>query len=1095
MYIKNLLSQKKVTTALLFLIFSACQQGKEIESTTLFNLVDNQHTQIHFSNTVKENLYFNFINYSYIYNGAGVAVGDINNDGLQDLYFTSNQSSNKLYLNQGDLKFKDITLQARVADDTGWTTGVTMIDINNDGWLDIYVCKSGSLKSHQLRKNKLFINQKNNTFKEVAADYGLDHFGFSTQAYFFDYDNDTDLDMYLVNHRQDFQNNTTIDSLVQKNKEPYNSDQLFRNDDGKFTNVTIQAGIENKAWGLSASIGDFNNDNLPDIFVANDFLEPDFLYINQGDGTFKDEALLRFKHISSNSMGSDYVDINNDLKPDLIVLDMLAEDHIRSKQNMATMSTTNFNLLVDRGYHHQYMSNMLQLNNGNGTFSEIGQLAGIAKTDWSWAPLLADFNNDGYNDLFVTNGIKNDLSNQDFRNQMKTNIRNRKKVSLDEAINMMPSTKLSNYIFQNNKDLTFKNKSQNWGFDKKINSSGAIYADLDNDGDVDIVLNNQDEEASIYKNNATNNFITFKLEGPNKNINGIGSTVQVFTKNLQQSKTLFLSRGYQSSVSNSLHFGLGNLSGIDSISILWPDNKHQIITNLEVNKTVTITYKNANETSNLNSKSNTLFENIEPSSIGINYTQKENNFNDFDLQLLLPQKQSENSSALAVGDINNDGLDDFFVGNAKDAVASLYVQKPNGVFVETNPNLFHLDRIFEDTDAEFVDIDNDNDLDLYVTSGGYENLENSKLLQNRLYLNNGKGIFKKTKLFENLIQTKKAVFSDFDQDGDQDVFLVGGVEHGRYPLSFEPYLLENKEGQFTNVTAERINDLSNLPVINDALFSDYDHDGDLDLIVVGEWMSIVFYENIDNTFSKKDILGLTNNNGWFQTIKEADINHDGLTDYLVGNWGNNNKFHPTKEKPLHIYADYFDNNKTFDIVLSKVSKTGDLIPIRGKECSSQQTPFINNKLKTYKDFALSTLPDIYGADKLEKANHFQAHNFTSMLLKNKGNGTFEIKNLPNQAQFSPTLNFEVYDINNDGYLDVFGVGNTFDTEVETIRYDASKGYLLLGGKGGVLDYSNDSSYFNDGEAKAINKIVINKVVHFMILNKNSNLKILKVKNE
>lgn len=532
MYIKNLLSQKKVTTALLFLIFSACQQGKEIESTTLFNLVDNQHTQIHFSNTVKENLYFNFINYSYIYNGAGVAVGDINNDGLQDLYFTSNQSSNKLYLNQGDLKFKDITLQARVADDTGWTTGVTMIDINNDGWLDIYVCKSGSLKSHQLRKNKLFINQKNNTFKEVAADYGLDHFGFSTQAYFFDYDNDTDLDMYLVNHRQDFQNNTTIDSLVQKNKEPYNSDQLFRNDDGKFTNVTIQAGIENKAWGLSASIGDFNNDNLPDIFVANDFLEPDFLYINQGDGTFKDEALLRFKHISSNSMGSDYVDINNDLKPDLVVLDMLAEDHIRSKQNMATMSTTNFNLLVDRGYHHQYMSNMLQLNNGNGTFSEIGQLAGIAKTDWSWAPLLADFNNDGYNDLLVTNGIKNDLSNQDFRNQMKTNIRNRKKVSLDEAINMMPSTKLSNYIFQNNKDLTFKNTSQNWGFDKKINSSGAIYADLDNDGDVDIVLNNQDEEASIYKNNATNNFITFKLEGPNKNINGIGSTVQVFTKNL-----------------------------------------------------------------------------------------------------------------------------------------------------------------------------------------------------------------------------------------------------------------------------------------------------------------------------------------------------------------------------------------------------------------------------------------------------------------------------------------------------------------------------------------------------------------------------------
>ncbi|WP_345191132.1 VCBS repeat-containing protein [Algibacter agarivorans] len=1094
--IKNLLSPIKAFLCLLFVIFCACENPKEIENLTLFDLIENQHSNIHFKNVVKEDLYFNFINYSYIYNGAGVAVGDINNDGLQDLYFSSNQSSNKLYLNKGDFKFEDVTLKANVSDEVGWTTGVTMIDINNDGWLDIYVCKSGSLKSHELRKNKLFLNHKDNTFKEVAADYGLDHFGFSTQAYFFDYDDDTDLDMYLVNHRQDFQNNTSINPIVQNQKEPYNSDQLFRNDNGKFTNVTTRAGVENKAWGLSASIGDFNNDNLPDIFVANDFLEPDFLYINQGDGTFKDEALLRFKHISSNSMGSDYVDINNDLKPDLIVLDMLAEDHIRSKQNMATMSTNNFNLLVDSGYHHQYMSNMLQLNNGNGTFSEIGQLSGIAKTDWSWAPLVADFNNDGYNDLFVTNGIENDLSNQDFRNQMKTNIRNRKKVSLDEAINMMPSTKLSNYIFQNNKDLTFKNRTQDWGFDKKMNSSGAVYADLDNDGDLDIILNNQGEEASIYKNNAINNFITFKLEGSKKNINGIGTTVQVFAENLQQSKTLFLSRGYQSSVSNSLHFGLGDVSKIDSISVLWPDNKHQIIKNLEVNKTITISYKNANHISNSSSKPKAFFKNIEPSELGINFTQKENNFNDFDLQLLLPQKQSEKSSPMAVGDINNDGLDDFFVGNAKEAAGSLYVQKPNGTFIETNQNLFHLDRGFEDTDAQFVDIDNDNDLDLYVTSGGYETPENSKLLQNRLYLNNGKGFFKKTKLFESLSQTKKAVFSDYDQDGDQDVFLSGGVKHGKYPLSHKPYLLENKEGKFKDVTAEKINDLSNIQMINDALFSDYDHDGDLDLIMVGEWMPILFYENIDNTFSKKNISGLTNYNGWFQTIKEADINHDGLTDYLIGNWGNNNKFHPTEKNPLHIYADYFDENETFDVVLSKVSKTGDLIPVRGKECSSQQTPFINNKLKTYKDFSLSTLPDIYGADKLEKAYHFQVQNFSSILLKNKGQGGFEIEKLPNQAQFSPTVSFEVHDINNDGYLDVFGVGNIFDAEVETIRYDASKGYVLLGNKTtGALDYSNDSSYFNDGEAKAVKKIIINKKVHFIVLNKNNTLKILKLNNE
>ncbi|MFT5750207.1 MAG: hypothetical protein ACI93S_001483, partial [Ancylomarina sp.] len=468
---------------ILVLCFS-CRTPNE-EPTPLFSLIDSNHSTVHFTNNIEENLYFNFINYSYIYNGAGVAVGDINNDGLEDIYFSSNQGANKLYINKGNFKFEDISNQANVTDENGWSTGVSMIDINNDGWLDIYVCKSASLENNELRKNKLFINQKNNTFQEKAADYGIDHFGFSTQAYFFDYDNDMDLDLFLLNHRPDFQNNTSINPVVQSQKQPYSSDQLFRNDGNSFTNVTIAAGIENKAWGLSASIGDFNNDNLPDIFVANDFLEADFLYVNQGDGTFKDEILNSFKHISTNSMGSDYADINNDLKPDLIVLDMLAEDHIRSKENMATMSTENFNSLVNAGYHHQYMSNMLQLNNGDGSFSEIAQLAGIAKTDWSWAPLIADFDNDGFNDLFVTNGIEHDLSNQDFRNQMKTNIQNRKKVSLDEAINMMPSQKLSNYIFRNNSDLSFSNKTKEWGLDAKVNSSGAVYSDLDNDGDLD----------------------------------------------------------------------------------------------------------------------------------------------------------------------------------------------------------------------------------------------------------------------------------------------------------------------------------------------------------------------------------------------------------------------------------------------------------------------------------------------------------------------------------------------------------------------------------------------------------------------------------
>lgn len=1071
-----------------------CCTKKDKEITTLFSSLDAKKTNIYFKNTVKENLYFNFLNYAYIYNGGGVAIGDINNDGLEDIYFTSNQESNKLYLNKGKFKFQDITEKAKVADLNGWTTGVTMVDINNDGWLDIYVCKSGSLDSHENRKNKLFLNQKNNTFKEVANDFGLDHYGFSTQAYFFDFDKDGDLDMYLVNHRQDFRNNVNIDPRLQNRKEDYNSDQLYRNDGNTFKNITKKAGILNKAWGLSASIGDFNNDGLLDIFVANDFLEPDFLYINQGDETFKEEALKSFNHISSNSMGSDFADINNDLNPDLIVLDMMAEDHIRSKENMATMSISNFHKMVDIGYHHQYMSNMLQLNNKNGTFSEIGQLSGIAKTDWSWAPLVVDFDNDGFNDLFVTNGIEHDLSNQDFRNQMKNNIRNRKKVSLEEAIKMMPSKKMSNYIFKNNQNLTFQNVSKTWGLDKAINSNGAAYADLDNDGDLDLVVNNQGEEASIYKNNTTKNFITITLKGPKENTFGIGATLSLFADKLQQSKQHFISRGFQSSVTSKMTFGLDNIKNIDSLIIDWGNGKSQKILNPKINSNLKINYKNASENKTNKKKKKNHFIQINPFDIGIDFIQKENNFDDFKLQLLLPQKQSEKSAALSIGDVNNDGLDDFFVGNAKGQKAALYIQNKIGKFTKTNTKLFDLEKDFEDTDAQFIDIDNDNDLDLFVTSGGYENKTGSKLLNDRLYLNDSKGNFKKSALKSPFINSKGIAFSDYDKDGDIDIFIGSNVKYGQYPISDKPYFLENKTGKLTNVIDKKFDDISELKIINDAIFSDYDSDGDDDLIVIGEWMPIVFFENIDKKFYRKEIDGVSDKNGWFQTIKATDLNKDGNIDYIIGNWGTNNKFHPTKEKPLHIYADYFDDNTSFDIALSKVSKTGDLLPVRGRECSTQQTPFLNQKVKSFKEFATATMPDIYGFEKLEKATHFTAESFNSIILKNKGNGNFNIEKLPNQAQFSPTLSFEVMDINNDGYLDIFGVGNIYEAEVETIRYDASKGYILLGNKEEKFEYLNDKSYLSNKEAKVVKKIVINNSLHCIILNKNNEITVLKMHN-
>ncbi|GGZ85783.1 VCBS repeat-containing protein [Algibacter mikhailovii] len=1084
--------QSSILVLVLF-VLNACTKVDKAKnsSSTLFELIDNSQSNIHFTNSVKENLYFNFINYAYIYNGAGVAAGDINNDGLEDLYFTSNQESNKLYLNGGDFKFQDITTKAQVEDKVGWTTGVSMVDINNDGWLDIYVCKSGSLRNHNQRKNKLYINQKNKTFKEEAKKYGLDHFGFSVQAYFFDYDNDGDLDAYLVNHRSDFQNNTIINPKIQDSKEPYHSDQLFRNDGHIFTNITKHAGLENKAWGLSASIGDFNNDNLLDIYVANDFLEPDFLYINQGDGTFKDEALSRFKHISANSMGSDYADINNDLLPDLIVLDMLAEDHIRSKENMATMSTDNFNLIVESGYHHQYMSNMLQLNNADGTYSDIGQLAGVSKTDWSWAPLIADFDNDGYKDVFVTNGIENDLSNQDFRNQMRSNIQNRKKVSLDEAINMMPSAKLNNYIFQNTKNLRFKNQITAWGFEKNVNSSGAVYSDLDNDGDLDLVTNNQGEAASVYKNNTESSYIKFSLEGSEQNRFGIGSTVSVYSNALAQSKTLFLSRGYQSSVTNKLHFGLGSNKKIDSISITWPDQKTQVLRDVAVNQSISLKHTNSIHTTNAKTQPISYFKKITPADIGIDYVQKENVFDDFKLQLLLPQKQSEKGAPMAIGDVNGDGLDDLFLGNAQGESGALYIQNKDGVFKSSNEALFQSDKAYEDTDAAFVDIDSDGDLDIYVTSGGYEIPENNALLQDRLYINNGKGSYSKGSLAKNLMHSKKILFADYDKDGDLDAFLAGGVISGKYPLAYPSKLLENHNGILKDVTSEKLTGVNQLSMANDGLFSDFDLDGDLDLIVVGEWMGIQIFENSENAFTVKTNTTLNGFVGWCQSIKDFDFDHDGDQDYLIGNWGNNNKFHPTIEKPLHIYADYLDGNKSFDVVLSKVSKTGDLLPVRGKECSSQQTPFINKKLKTYKAFAASTLPDIYGADKLKNAYHYEANNFNTVLIKNNGKRGFEIIDLPVQAQFSPTLGFEIHDLNYDGIMDVFGIGNIYDAEVETIRYDASAGYILLGNEDGGFTITHDLNALNHHEAQAIKKIKIKGQVHFIILNKNNSLNILR----
>ncbi len=1061
---------------------------------TMFTEIPSTHSNINFVNAIVETPEMNFLNYTYVYNGGGVAVGDINNDGLEDIYFTSNQEANKLYLNKGNFVFEDITESAGVTDDQGWSSGVTMVDINNDGWLDIYVCKSGSLKNKVLRQNRLYINQKDNTFKESAKSYGLTgDYAFSTHSYFFDYDKDGDLDMYLVNHRSDFNVRMSIALNLKSPRSIKQSDLLFRNDNGRFYNVTRSSGIANKAWGLSAAIGDFNNDNWPDIYVGNDFFEPDFLYINNQDGTFTDKCQEYFKHISTNSMGSDFADVNNDLLPDLVVLDMMAADRKRGKENMATMSTANFNLMVENDYHYQYMSNMLQLNNGGSTFSEIGQLAGIAKTDWSWATLLADFNNDGLNDLFITNGIEHDLSNQDFRRQIAEDIANRKDFSLDEAINMMPSTKLNNYMFLNEGDLTFSDMSSEYGFTRKVNSNGAAYADFDNDGDLDLVLNNQGDKASVYRNNSNEkrSYLKISLTGTEQNIRAIGAKAMVYTPDNKQIKEVNPSRGYQSSVSYNLHFGLGTTKAVDSVRIVWSDGKSELFNDVKANQTLKVTHKKAKEIRETVVSTKITFETISAQDLGINYKHSPIDFDDYNVQLLLPQKQTTIDAALAVADVNNDGLEDVFIGNGKGYAAELYLQNADGKFSIASNKIFEIDKDYTDNNAVFFDVDGDNDLDIYVASGNYSEKEASKFQQDRLYINDGKGKFSRGKLPPMKTVTKAIAVGDFDKDGDNDVLVGGRVIPGKYPNPPKSYLLENRNGILVDVTKQKAPELRNLGLVNDVIYSDYDKDGDADLVLVGEWMPVTVFENTGGKFTKVD---LESNNiiGWFQTIKPYDLDGDGDDDYLVGNFGENNKFHPKKDAPLHIYANYFDDNDSYDIALSKESE-GDLFPVRGKECSSEQTPFLNDKFKTYKAFASSNIFDVYGKENIDNALHLQATSFSSYYIENQGDGVFNFIKLPKTAQFGPITDFEFLDTGTNETAEILGVGTAYDAEVETIRYDASRGFLLSADFQNKTDFDVLERNITQKETKAAEKIKIGGSPYVIFLNGNDNLSLIKLK--
>ncbi|GAA3579117.1 VCBS repeat-containing protein [Snuella lapsa] len=1016
-------------------------------SETLFTQLSALQTGIDFVNEIPESSVMNSMVYEYFYNGGGVAIGDINNDGLQDVYFTSNLKENRLYLNKGRFKFEDVTEKAKVKGSFGWTTGVTMVDINADGWLDIYVCKSGKGKAEN-RQNELFINNKNASFTEAAKDYGLNFSGYSTQAAFFDFDKDGDLDMFLLNHN--------VSPVSTNNPEDYKmreddmvGDKLYRNDNGKFIDISKQAGIIENAlgFGLGVSIGDLNQDGWPDIYVANDYIEQDYLYYNNGDGTFKESLKTSVGHVSNFSMGTDIADINNDGMLDVMTLDMVAEDNYGIKTSMSGMNPKVFNHAVNNGFHYQYMYNTLQLNAGQEKFSDVAQMAGVSNTDWSWAPLFADFDNDGFKDLFVSNGLKRDFRNNDFRKYKLKRLEQAHKngeklaVVIEELVKKTPQRKTKNYFFKNKGELTFTKKSEAWGVTDATFSNGAAYADLDNDGDLDLVINNIDEAATVLRNNSNKNYLQFKLNGSAKNPYGIGARVEIRFEGKQQVIENYVTRGYQSAVQPWVHFGLGDVEQVDTVMVTWTDGKTQVLDHVKANHIMSLNYQDATDKSYRDEKIvSPHFKNVTEVS-KVDYVHIENDYDDFEKESLLPHKMSQFGPALAVGDINKDGLEDFYVGGAKGHTAALYIQKENGAFEISNTAIWKQDSSFEDIAAVFFDADNDADLDLYVVSGGNEWPEKHAMYQDRLYINN-KGVFKKENVRLPKIESSGSCVKpfDYDGDGDLDLFVGSRLLPQKYPYPGKSYLLQNNAGHFKDVTREVIPEVEYLGLVTDAVWVDFDNDAQKELVVVGEWMPITVFKQQSGTFRiQKDVFA--NTNGWWNCIKEADLDNDGDMDFVVGNLGLNYKYKASPEAPFEVFSKDFDANGTNDIVLGYYNQ-GDLFPLRGRECSSNQMPFIKEKFPTYDSFGSARLIEVYGDKHLEDALHLKAFAFASVCLENLGNGRFKTRNLPNQVQISSINDMYIKDVDGDSLKDIVVVGNLYHSEVETPRNDASFGHLL-----------------------------------------------------
>jgi hypothetical protein len=1078
-----------------------CQGWKENDDK-LFSSLSGHDTGIEFTNELVFSKDFDVFRYRNYYNGAGVAIGDVNNDGLSDVYLTANMGSNKLFLNKGNFQFEDVTEKAGVGGEKIWSTGVSMVDINGDGLLDIYVCNSGDIEGGK-RENELFINKGDLSFSEEASAYGLDDKGFSTHAVFFDYDKDGDMDAYVLNNS--FRPVSTLGyENIRHVRDSTGGDKLYRNDNNQFVDVSESAGIYGSVigFGLGVTITDANQDGWLDIYVSNDFFERDYLYINQADGTFKDELPERMGHISHFSMGADAADLNNDGYPEIFVTDMMPESDYRLKTMTHFESYDVHQVKRANDYYEQYMRNTLQLNMGDGSFKEIGQLAGVHASDWSWGAVIADFDNDFNKEIFVSNGVYKDVTNQDFIAYIGSDeailkaMRN-ESIDFKQLVDKMPSNKLSNYLFKKDSSgLKYHNRSAEWGLAEPSFSNGAAYGDLDNDGDLDLIVNNVNQPLFVYRNNAeklsNKNHLRLSFRGPDKNYYGIGARVHAFLGGQEIMQENIPIKGFQSSMDYQMVIGLDTLSTVDSLLVYWGYNdKVQRLYDVPANQQLTLNISDA-ETEAMPEKEGSTWFVKQEELLSPAFRHEEDPHTDFNYERLIYHMLSKEGPALSVSDINQDGLDDFYIGGASGKAGSLYLQTKEGKFVAVQQPAFEADAQYEDVDALFFDADQDGDQDLYVVSGGNHLREGAREYQDRLYLlgnEGGKPTYRRseTALPRNYEMGSCVRSADYDADGDLDLFVGTRAVPQKYGVPATSFIYENRgDGTFADATARVSPRLSSIGMVTDAQWVDFDDDDDLDLVVVGDWMPIMLFKNNGANLERlNNVPGLTGSEGWWKSLEVSDVNQDGEMDFIVGNWGSNTMFEASEEKPLSLYVSDFDENRTIDHVYAYYE--GDsLYPMALRHDMLAQLNYLKKEYQYYEDYAGSSVQKILGKDKLEKALQNKVHHLESVVVINNGDGSYTLKELPAEVQYAPIYSITVEDLDQDGIEEIIMAGNFSGVKPEEGRYDAHTGLILkMGENEATLVPYQESGLRIKGEARkmAVARAAGNKQV--LIVAKNN----------